>query len=94
MINLHENTYFLFTHFIYLHFFLKVSTRKLEDFTDTLAVFTEKFNRCGPGAVGDDLEKGVKTMTSKIFNWNFVISLVISLKLFHFLCRTGNDSRV
>lgn len=38
----------------------KVSTRKLEDFTDTLAVFAEKFNLHGPGAVGDDLEKGLK----------------------------------
>ncbi|XP_075882096.1 dynein axonemal heavy chain 10-like isoform X2 [Nelusetta ayraudi] len=39
--------------------FSVVSTRKLEDFTETLSVFAEKFNLCGPGAVGDDLENGL-----------------------------------
>lgn len=61
---------------------LKVSTRKLEDFTDTLAVFAEKFNISGPGAVGDDLEKGLKMKTSKILNLNIVTILFLMWFMF------------
>lgn len=30
----------------------------MEEFRDELSIFVESFNMHGPGAVGDDLEKG------------------------------------
>lgn len=30
----------------------------MEEFKDELSIFVESFNMHGPGAVGDDLEKG------------------------------------
>lgn len=78
-------------HFFFLNsplYHLKVSTRKLEDFTDTLSVFAKKFNLHGPGAVGDDLEKGRKTMMSKIINLSFMTSLFSSF-LIYFIFSAG-----
>lgn len=32
----------------------------MEEFKDELSIFAESFNMHGPGAVGDDLEKGTR----------------------------------
>ncbi len=37
---------------------LKITKEKTEEFKQELSIFAESFNMHGPGAVGDDLEKG------------------------------------
>lgn len=36
----------------------KTTKEKIEEFKQELCIFAESFNMHGPGAVGDDLEKG------------------------------------
>lgn len=36
----------------------KITEEKIEEFKQELSVFAESFNMHGPGAVGDDLDKG------------------------------------
>lgn len=36
----------------------KITKENIEEFKQELSVFAESFNMHGPGAVGDDLEKG------------------------------------
>lgn len=36
----------------------KITKEKIEEFKQELSIFAESFNMHGPGAVGDDLEKG------------------------------------
>lgn len=36
----------------------KTTKEKTEEFKQELSIFAESFNMHGPGAVGDDLEKG------------------------------------
>lgn len=41
------------------NFFLANTQKKVTEFSITVKKFQEKFETCGPGTVGDDLEKGV-----------------------------------
>ncbi len=36
----------------------KTTKEKIEEFKQELSIFAESFNMHGPGAVGDDLDKG------------------------------------
>lgn len=38
--------------------FSKITKEKIEDFKQDLSIFVESFNMHGPGAVGEDLDKG------------------------------------
>ncbi|CAL8247788.1 unnamed protein product [Merluccius merluccius] len=44
--------------------FTEITNEQIEAFTQELSIFTESFNMHGPGAVGDDLEKGLAVMGS------------------------------
>ncbi|XP_035496799.2 dynein axonemal heavy chain 10-like [Scophthalmus maximus] len=39
--------------------FTEITEEKIEEFKEELSIFAESFNMHGPGAVGDDLEKGL-----------------------------------
>lgn len=41
---------------------LKTTKEKIEEFKQDLSIFAESFNMHGPGAVGDDLEKGTNAL--------------------------------
>ena len=66
--------------------FHQITKEHIQVFTQELSIFAESFNMHGPGAVGDDLEKGaavtsfIYTITyyllqSKRFNYNLTSSL-------------------
>ncbi|KAF7665535.1 hypothetical protein LDENG_00140280 [Lucifuga dentata] len=42
--------------------FTETTKQKIEEFKQELSIFAESFNMHGPGAVGDDLEKGLSIM--------------------------------
>lgn len=42
----------------FLLLFSKITKEKIEDFKQDLSIFVESFNMHGPGAVGEDLDKG------------------------------------
>lgn len=41
------------------NFFLANTQQKVAEFSITVKKFYERFETCGPGSVGDDLERGV-----------------------------------
>lgn len=49
-------TYNYLSNLLSLH--SKVTKEKIEEFKQELSIFAESFHMHGPGAVGDDLEKG------------------------------------
>ncbi|KAG7265791.1 LOW QUALITY PROTEIN: hypothetical protein CRUP_036669 [Coryphaenoides rupestris] len=44
--------------------FTEITKEQIEGFTQDLSIFTESFNMHGPGAVGDDLEKGMAVLAT------------------------------
>lgn len=58
----------IIAHIFIIFFNSKVSTQKMEEFKDELSIFAESFNMHGPGAVGDNLEKGTHAEKSFV-NW-------------------------
>jgi len=41
----------------------QITLNQIEEYKQEISIFAESFNMHGPGAVGDDLEKGKSTRT-------------------------------
>lgn len=54
----------------------------MEEFKDELSIFAESFNMHGPGAVGDNLEKGTRASplsTGHETNANTIVDVVVGV---------------